>query len=553
MAIPAGVARGSAVVAAYAALSVVMTWPLATRLGTSLAGDFGDPTFVAWVMGWVDAHLTRVLTGDLAAWGAMWNAPIFAPEAATLTYSDHFLAQAVLALPIWWATGNALLAYNVVFLTTMTLTAVAAHGLAVRWWGVTLAGVVAALLCTFNDYRTFWSLSHLQILSIQWWLFGLWGLDVFIARGSRRALAGATLSLVALHYSSSYLMAYCAPFTAAVVLWSMARHDRLADRRVWTGVIGAAVVSVVAVAPVMLRYLAMRETLGFARTLDETSGNGATIAAYIGALPWLGPLLLIGVAGVAAPATAVGVSRRVRGVLLALAGLALLLGCGPLIRYDGQAASITGPYEFLRLYVPAFDGLRVPHRFVTIAASLLALLGGAAAVWLCRWRLGIAATVVAVALVTRHGWQPPFPIDGVLASGALAAPPAYLRPSPVSPRLYQFVAAIPADAVVAELPFGELSHEIRYTFFSGQHRRRTLNGYSGVLPDSYLARQKLLAAPLDQPEASWTALRAATHVVVHDRSWPDGTGARIRVWLEGHGARVVASVDGAWLYQLPPH
>jgi len=88
----------------------------------------------------------------------------------------------------------------------------------VRLSGRQLAGAVAGVLCVLNDYRTFWSLSHLQILSIHWWLFGLWGLDVFIGTGSRRALAGAAAALVALHFSSNYLMAYCAPFTAAFAL-----------------------------------------------------------------------------------------------------------------------------------------------------------------------------------------------------------------------------------------------------------------------------------------------------------------------------------------------
>jgi hypothetical protein len=81
-------ARGSGIVFGYALLSAWITWPLVTRAGTSLAGDFGDPVFVSWVMAWVADHLTALMGGDLGAWGAMWNAPIFAPETSTLAYSD---------------------------------------------------------------------------------------------------------------------------------------------------------------------------------------------------------------------------------------------------------------------------------------------------------------------------------------------------------------------------------------------------------------------------------------------------------------------------------
>lgn len=542
-------ARAGLIVAGYAALSVWITWPLVTRLDTSLAGDYGDPAFVSWVMAWVARHLTAILGGDPGAWAAMWNAPIFAPESSTLAYSDHFLAQSLQALPLWWATGNPLVGYNVVYLATMTLTAVAAHGLVVRLSGRQIAGVVAAILCTLNDYRTFWALSHLQILSIHWWLFGLWGLEVFIATGSRRALAGATASLVALHLSSSYLMAYCAPFTAAFALWSLARHRRLGDTRTWAGVVGAGVVSVVAVLPVLRRYLAVSRELGFSRSLEETSANSATLAAYGQALPWLAPLLLLGLVGALAPAARDQVSRRARLVLLALAAMALLLSFGPVIRIGGDA--YPGPYLLLRSYVPGFEGLRVPHRFVAIAATLLSLLAGFAAAWLTRWRVALVGVALAVALVTRTGWQGPFPIDGELNAAPLSAPPAYLRPAAVTPAIYRFVATTPADAVLAELPFGDLGYEIRYTFFTNAHQRRTLNGYSGVLPPSYEARRTVLSAPLADPAASGRALGAATHVVVHTSAWPDGTGTSVRAWLESEGARVVGNADGAWLYELP--
>lgn len=537
-------------VAGYAAVSAWMTWPLVTRPGSSLAADYGDPVFVSWVLGWVADHLTAVLQGNLDAWGAMWHAPIFSPEPGTLTYSDHFLAQAVQALPLWWLTHNPLLLYNALLLATMTLTAVAAHGLAARLSGSHVAGVVAGITCAFNEYRTFWLSSHLQILSLHWWIAGLWALEVFVASRSLPALAAATLAFIALHYSSSYLMAYCAPFTVAFAVWSLSRHGRLRDTRAWAGVAGAGLVSVAAVWPVVARYLATQKALTFSRSLEETSANSATLEAYGAALPWLAPLVLLAIVGALAPRAGAAVSGRARWGLFALASAAILLSFGPVIRIGGHA--LPGPYLLLRDSVPGFAGLRVPHRFVTIAATFLAVLAGFGAMWLVRWRLGLVAVILGVALVTRHAWQPPFPLDGVLNSAPLAPPPAYLRPVADMPPLYRFVATTPVDAVIAELPFGDIGYEIRYTFFTGAHRRRSANGYSGVLPPSYLARREALASPLDDLEATWAALAHVTHVVVHTAAWTDDTGARVRAALELRGARVVASVDGAWLYELPP-
>ena len=92
-------ARGSGIVFGYALLSAWITWPLVTRAGTSLAGDFGDPVFVSWVMAWVADHLTALMGADLGAWGAMWNAPIFAPDLAKL--SSYWRSMEPMKLHFW--------------------------------------------------------------------------------------------------------------------------------------------------------------------------------------------------------------------------------------------------------------------------------------------------------------------------------------------------------------------------------------------------------------------------------------------------------------------
>lgn len=549
---PPAAASGSAhrwrVLAGYTALTLLVAWPLPMTMGTAVGGDYGDSTLVAWMLTWAADHVSAVLRGQSGAWAAMWTAPIFAPETGTFAYSEHMIGPALQTLPLFWAGAGPLALYNAILLATIVLTGAAAHILTFRLSGSHVAAVAAGLTCTFNDYRFFWSLGHLQTLSVHWWIFALWGLDVFVERRAWPALAGAVASLVLLHLSSSYLMAYAAPFTALFVLWSMARHARLRDPRVWAGVAAGGLLSIVAVLPILRRYLVTSAALGFSRDLSEIAANSATLAAYLTTVSWLGPLLALAVIGVAAPAVEGGLTRTARAGLLAFAAVAVALSLGPSIAIGGS--TWPGPYRLFVDYVPGFSGLRVAHRYVVIVTTLLAVLAGFGAQWLSRWRLGQAATVVAVALVTHTAWSAPFPIDREIPPGPLRQPPAYLRPSATVPDIYRSVDTLPADAVIVEFPFGELAYEVRYTFFTGAHRRRSLNGYSGVLPPSYLERQAALRAPLVDQDRAWASIAGATHAVVHPAAWTDEHGQRIRAWLESRGARVVDEQDGAWLFAL---
>ena len=50
-----------------------------------------------------------------------WSANIFAPHPLSLAYSEHFLPQAIQAFPIYAATKNPILCYNLLFLSTFAL------------------------------------------------------------------------------------------------------------------------------------------------------------------------------------------------------------------------------------------------------------------------------------------------------------------------------------------------------------------------------------------------------------------------------------------------
>ena len=95
----------------YLALTIALTWPLAAGLTRDVPGDFGDPLFTSWVLSWDATHLGR-------GW---WSANIFAPHPLSLAYSEHLLPQALQAWPVYAATRNPILCYNLLFLSTFAL------------------------------------------------------------------------------------------------------------------------------------------------------------------------------------------------------------------------------------------------------------------------------------------------------------------------------------------------------------------------------------------------------------------------------------------------
>ena len=264
---------------AYAALALVLTWPLALGLGRDVPADLGDPLLNMWILSWGAEQISAILGGDAARASRFFDANIFHPAPLTLAYSEHLFPQALQGLPLYWATGNPILVYNLLFLATFALSGLGTFLLVRDLTGSAGAAFLAGLLFAFAPYR--WSqASHLQVLSAQWMPFVLYGLHRYFESGRRWPLAGATAALVLQNLSCGYYMLYFAPLTAVYVLWELAKGGRWRRSRVWVDAGGALAIAGLLTLPFLLPYKQVRDSLQMTRDPTEVVRYSADVYSY---------------------------------------------------------------------------------------------------------------------------------------------------------------------------------------------------------------------------------------------------------------------------------
>src|SRR3954470_15291955 len=92
----------------YAVVTALLFRNLLPDLATHLYSDLGDPLLNTSILAWNASHIPLS--------DAWWNFPGYAPLTGVTTFTEHLLLTYPVASPIVWATGNPILAMNVVFL-----------------------------------------------------------------------------------------------------------------------------------------------------------------------------------------------------------------------------------------------------------------------------------------------------------------------------------------------------------------------------------------------------------------------------------------------------
>jgi hypothetical protein len=241
----------------YLALTVVMTWPLVTGLTRDLPADLGDPVLNCWILGWDLHHLAAFFAGHLTALAGYWHANIFYPAPLALADSEHLTAQALQVLPVYALTGNLVLCYNLLFLSTFVLSGLGMFLLVREVTGRAWPALLAGLVYAFLPYRMA-QLPHVQVLSSQWMPFALYGLVRYFETRRRRPLAGAAIALVLQNLSCGYYLIFFTLPLVIVGLAEMGRHRLWRDRRVWLELLVAGLAVIVATLPFLWPYLELR-------------------------------------------------------------------------------------------------------------------------------------------------------------------------------------------------------------------------------------------------------------------------------------------------------
>lgn len=265
--------------AAYTVIALVMTWPLGAGIARDVAWDLGDSILNMWALAWDCEQFRGIFFGHYSHLSHFFDANTFHPAPLTLAYSEHLIPQALQIFPIYALTKNPILCYNLLFLSTFTLSGLGMFLFAREITGSTAAAFVAGLLFAFAPYRVPQA-SHVQVLSSQWMPFALYGFRRYIDGGRSRALVGATASVVVQGLSSGYYLLYFSPFAAAYVIWELWRVERLRDRQAWLALSMAGLAAALVVTPFVLPYVRVSRDLQLARSLGETTRLSADVYSY---------------------------------------------------------------------------------------------------------------------------------------------------------------------------------------------------------------------------------------------------------------------------------
>jgi hypothetical protein len=242
-----------------------------------------------WILGWGVTHVPLLLTLQIS-WADFWNANIFHPNPLALALSEHLFGQTLQVLPVYWLTGNIILCYNLLFISTFALSAFGTYLLVRDLTGDRRAAFIAGLVYGFLPYRIA-AVPHLQVMSSQWMPFALYGINRFISlprrsapgfdRAKAAALAIGTGALVMQNWSCGYYLLYFAPFLPLFAVHRMWTSGTLKDLRTWAALAGAAVVTLALTIPFLLPYAAAQQAFGIERPFGEVVRFSANVWSYL--------------------------------------------------------------------------------------------------------------------------------------------------------------------------------------------------------------------------------------------------------------------------------
>jgi len=512
----------------YTVLAVVLAYPVSLSPGTTVLGDNPDTHLFLWTLAW-DVH--ALIAQPLA----IFDANIFHPNPGTLAYSENLLGSAVMAAPVIWLTGNAVLALNLVQLATCVLCGLGAFVLAKRL-GISVLGAVLCGMVFLAAPPRFFRIGQLHLTAVQWVPFALAYLHSYLDRGRRRDLHVAvglfTLQAFTSGHGAVFLIVAIVVVIGfrTVVGEPLAPGRRLRDFGLRGALLAAPIVAMIA------PYRAAQAEVGLKRSLENWLPSPASYLAspshahqYVRALvtdidfnlsasAWLFPGVIVLIATIAAlMPRAMGGDWRARVRQRPAVAYGLLLAVSVCLFVPPPIGLWPWVYAW-----PGFNFIRVPSRFMILAMLALAVLMGAGFDRVFARRSagarGAAALLVGALLLVEYASMP-------LASFPFAVE---------IPAIDRWMNTLPKPFAIAEVPVpssGDMGayerHNTMAMLHSTAHWQPTVQGYSGIRPALHERLFRELTAFPDQTSLASLREIGVTYVVVHADRYPPDRRAEI--------------------------
>ena len=496
----------------FLSLAVFHTWPLAT--GLSYRSRIHDDVWLnAWAVSWIARQFPT------EPW-RLFDANMFHPHQDALAYTEPLIVPGLLAAPVRWFGGSALLAHNLLVLFGFTLTALAVYALVRTWTRDHVAGLLAGVLFAFSTvFMT--RVAHLQALHAYWLPLAFLAFHHLMTQRRTRDAVWLGACVFGAALTSGYLVVFVCfalAAAAAVRVREFGRRDgaRLALRLGAAATVTLAALLVVLHPHMQARYqrLPVAEATDVATVLSSYLASAALLHYetwsgdyYHSAPGTLFPgLVTLVLAAAALLRRRSGAPRGVRRMLAAVAGIGCLMSLG----------SLTPVYVWAYDVVPPLQGLRAINRFGVLVAFAAAVLAGIGFSELIRSAsaprraLALVAVLLLATAESFHGFG------------------SYPR-FDYATRVHRYLAESSRPGAVVELPiFGpaEFHRNARYLLASTVHWRPLVNGFGGFAPpdfDDIVVRTGTFPSVLG---VAWLRELGVGYVVVHTDRYPDPAGFR---------------------------
>ncbi|MEW6635627.1 MAG: hypothetical protein AB1425_02310 [Actinomycetota bacterium] len=510
----------------YALLSLIFTYPLVFNMDR--VNGAGDPAVMVWSVAWIQ----HSLVSDASLYGAN----IFYPTDNALAYTDLLLPSALLTAPLYYATNNPLLSFNVLLLLSYALSGYLVYLLArrlLRGRSYALpASLFAGSVYAVCPYR-YGHITQLNTMTTYWLPLILLFMHRYLEDGHRpRDLIFVGLFFTLNALSGLYYGVFAVLMMAAFyTLWHLLRRQRPRAGDLLYG-IPVFMIFGALLALLLLPYIELSGASDHTRSVETVAGGSFVPAAILTSPPesWLlgwtpeafgithenrKPVyeltLYPGLAVVVLALYGLGKGPRIpytSALYALLAFVIFILSCGPYVPIGDVRVHL--PYRLLYEFIPGFGNLRVPARMWAIVMLCVALLAAFGLRALMQRLGGRRASLffAAISLFTALEFLPTMPVDRFIDRGPPELEPAYEH----------LAENAGPDTVVVEVPFASPADPFRETprmYRSTFGWWRLVNGYASYFPEGYEERRGALNS-IPSAESLATLRRlGADYVVVH--------------------------------------